>query len=215
MTDQLSIYNGALRSVGERKLATLTDKIESRRLLDDVWDDDFYNKLLRQGQWDFAMRTVKMDYNSSYNNEFGPEFGFDRPSDLVRITGLSADEHFSQPMLHYVNDNNIWWTGREVIYVRYVSNDSAYGTDLSLWPPDFLLWAEHWMGLQILKSLSGNKTDYREHKDEVKDLLKTAKNTDAQEKPAKFPDEGSWVRSRRSRTGGERGHPTGGTWYTG
>lgn len=205
MPTQLSLYNGALRSIGERKLATLTDNIESRHLLDDVWDDSFYEKVLRQGQWDFAMRTVKLTYNPAYSQEFGPQYGFDRPTDLVRIAGLSDDEYFYEPMLHYVNDNNIWWTDVDTIYVRYVSNDERYGKDLSLWPADFTSWVQSWMGLQILKNLTGNDTDYKSHKEDTEDLLKQAKSTDAQEKPAKFSPEASWVKARRSRSSGERG----------
>ena len=60
MTDKLSIYNGALSILGERRLASLTENREPRYKLDDVWDNNFVRRLLQMGQWQFAQRTVQL-----------------------------------------------------------------------------------------------------------------------------------------------------------
>ena len=38
-TDRLKLYNGALTIIGERSIASLTTNEESRRLLDNQWND--------------------------------------------------------------------------------------------------------------------------------------------------------------------------------
>jgi hypothetical protein len=59
---RLSIYNGALRECQERKLASLSEDREPRRVLDDVWNDGdgLLRFVLRQKQWRFARRTVEI-----------------------------------------------------------------------------------------------------------------------------------------------------------
>ena len=47
MASKLSIYNGALRAIGERRLASLTEDRASRRELDDAYDDVVANCLSR------------------------------------------------------------------------------------------------------------------------------------------------------------------------
>ena len=54
---RLSLYNDALLSVGQAPLATLTDNVEGRNLLDQVWNNGGVNLCLEEAQWEFAMRT--------------------------------------------------------------------------------------------------------------------------------------------------------------
>jgi len=199
MTDRLSIYNGALRSVGERRLANLTENYESRYLLDDVWDNDFLSTVLQMGQWDFAIRSTRLDYDPSITPEFGAQYAFARPDDHVRTVGVSADEYFTPPLLDYTHEGGLWYAETESIYVRYVSNAVELGGDYSLWPPNFTRYVEHWIGLQILPSLTQAESTVDSQEKKVKQALKRARNTDAQENPAKFAPESSWARSRKGR----------------
>ena len=38
-SDRLDVYNGALRRLGSRRLASLTENREPRRVLDDIWNN--------------------------------------------------------------------------------------------------------------------------------------------------------------------------------
>jgi len=69
--DKLLIYNGALLFLGERQLATAADTVESRRLLDGVWDRDGIDTVLEHGQWNFAMRSSKLEYAPAIEPDFG------------------------------------------------------------------------------------------------------------------------------------------------
>lgn len=72
MATKLGLYNGALREMGERRLDTLTERGESRRVLDDVYDD-VIEDCLAAGSWNFATETVKLDADTGV----APNFGFD------------------------------------------------------------------------------------------------------------------------------------------
>lgn len=81
MTTQLDIYNGALLHCGERFLASLTEQREPRRLLDRVWSSNGVKTCLEQGQWNFAMRTIQIDYDPSIAPSFGYARAFQKPND--------------------------------------------------------------------------------------------------------------------------------------
>ena len=101
-TNKLSIYNGALLFIGARELATLDDNVESRRLLDGVWDRDGINTVLEHGQWNFAIRSAKYEYSSSITPTFGYSRVFEKPDDLIRVCAVCTDEFFTSPLLHYL-----------------------------------------------------------------------------------------------------------------
>jgi len=60
MPTQLSIYNGALNILGERKLADLDENREPRYELDDIWDNEMIDRVLQFGLWNFAARSVEL-----------------------------------------------------------------------------------------------------------------------------------------------------------
>ena len=81
MTSKLTLFNGALRLLGERRLASLTEDRPARRYLDDAWDDGLVDDALEQGFWNFATRTVQMTASTSVEPEFGYRYAFQKPDD--------------------------------------------------------------------------------------------------------------------------------------
>lgn len=204
MTDKLSIYNGALSILGERKLATVTEKRPPRYDLDDIWDNDFIRRCLQMGQWNFAARSVELQYSPSVTPSFGYQFAFDKPpGDFVRTMMVCHDEYFDAPITRY-SDEGAWiFCDLETIYYKYVSDDYQFGGDFSLWPPNFTEMCEHYMAYKVAPRIAG--LDMRERTMEAKferALLK-AKNTDAMESPAKFAPKGGWANSRQGFRGGD------------
>lgn len=203
MTSKLAIYNGALRFLGERK-TTLTENREPRRLLDDVWDDDGVRKCLQMGQFNFAIRSTQMDYDSGIEPPFGYRRVFGKPDDFVRTVGVCSDEYFKCPLTNYQDNNSYWLADLDTIFVRYVSDDVEYGYDFSKWPPNFTSFVESWFALQIAPSITGSETAKALTQRDVDKLLKAAKATDAMEEPPGFQPTGSWVRARRGSVGSDR-----------
>ena len=198
MTDQLSIYNGALSICGERKLDDLTENLPYRYDLDEIWDNDMILRCLQMGQWNFAARSVELAASPSVTPSFGYQFAFDKPpADFVRTMMVCYDEYFNQPITRYSDEGQWIFADVELIYFKYVSSDSQYGTDFSLWPANFTEFVEHYMAYKVAPRLVG--LDLKERTMEAKferSLLK-AKGTDAMESPAKFAPKGGWSQSRQ------------------
>lgn len=205
---KLQIYNMALRLCKERKLAALTDNREGRKLLDDAWGDGSttgsVRRCLEAGQWSFAKRTVRIDYSPSITPPFGFRYAFDQPTDLVRVTGLFQDEDCQVPLTQYTDERRYWYSHLQTIYVQYVSNDAAYGADLSLWPQMFA----DTVAADLAHEIVGNLTQGSDVKsDVVKEWqyrMKQARGIDAQTRPTQMLPQGSWNMARGGRNNGSR-----------
>lgn len=206
MPSKLTVFNGALREIGERKLSSLTENREPRRVLDSVWDNDFIRQCLSEGLWNFAMRTVELTYSPSVSPDFGYSRAFDKPEDWVRTASMSADERFATPLLQYNDEAGYWFADLDTIYVRYVSDDDEYGSDLSLWSPKFTLFVETELAARAAKRITGSDSDAARIEKLARDRLRQARSVDAMNEPTKFAPKGSWVSARGGRGGGDRGN---------
>lgn len=207
---RLGIYNGALRVCGERRLATLNENREPRRLLDDVWTGGGLDRCLEAGQWNFAMRSVQIDYDPAEDPQFGLAYAFTKPDDWIRTCGFCSDERFEVPYRAYKDEVGFWYADITPIYVRYVSNDAAFGGDLTKYPGTYQEFVECWFARQIIRKLTSDKEKVAEVKKELKDARRDALAKDAMNDSTQIPFRGSWTRSRSGgrtpwRDGGNRG----------
>lgn len=204
---KLQLYNGALRILEERKLASLTENREPRRVLDDIWDEGAVDFCLEQGLWNFALRTVKAEYSPSVEPPFGYRYAFDKPTDWIRTAGVWQDENLRSPLLDYRDEAGFWFAPTDTIYIMYVSNDNQYGADLSLWPQSFAKYFQAYMANEACGRLTGSDSKSDKARRTMDAALLEAKNKDAMNEPSKFPALGSWASSRGSyrRDRGPRG----------
>ena len=205
MTDQLSLYNGALAVLGARKLANLTENREPRHKLDDIWARDAVERCLQQGQWNFATRSTQPAISASVTPSFGYTNAFEKPSDFIRTTGVCTDEYFNSPLTRYTDETGFWFADEDVIYTRYVSNDLQYGFDFAIWPHNFTKFVELWIAVEVAPRLTGIEKSKEALQKELKNAKREAKATDAMEESVVFPPPGTWVRSRWGAVGGDRG----------
>jgi hypothetical protein len=198
MTDKLSIYNGALNILGERKLADLDENREPKYQLDDVWDNDMINRCLQMGQWNFAARSVQLEASPSITPSFGYQYGFDKPpADFIRTMMVCYDEYFAMPITRYSDEGQWIFCDSELIYLKYVSNDSQFGGDFSLWPPNFTEFVEHYLAYKVAPRIAGLDMKERTMEAKFERALLKAKSSDAMESPAKFAPKGGWSSSRQ------------------
>lgn len=200
-TTKLSLYNGALLLCEEEQLSDLTDAVEARRLLDSVWDRGAgaITAVLEDGLWNFAMRTVQVDYDSDVDVLFGLRRAFSKPTDWVRTAGVWQDEYLASPLLQYRDEGDYWYADIDTIYVQYVSNDTNYGSDLSRWSEKAARYFESYLAVEILGKISHAKVDKDDLKKLSKERLTLAQSKDAQDEQTKFLPEGRWVSARRGR----------------
>jgi len=203
MADQLSIYNGALTIVGERKLANLSENRPNRYKLDDVWDNDIIDRMMHLGMWNFAARSVELQADNSVTPSFGHRFAFQKPeSDFIRTIQVCYDEYFVLPITRYTDEGQWIFCDTEQIYFQYVSSDNEFGADFSLWPPNFTEMVEHYMAYKAGPRMIGLDISERTLESKWERSLLKAKSSDAMESPAKFSPKGGWAHSRQGFRGG-------------
>lgn len=198
MTTKLAVYNLSLLHLKASTLATITDNILSRRVLDSFWDI-VLQEMLEAGFWKFAMRTVEITEDTAVTEAFGYAYPHDFPSDWVKTYAVSASE-FLDPLLEdYIEESNLLWAHVTPLYLRYVSNGSSgYGLDLTRWTARFvtaIAFNLAWRGAPKITNASDALID-RLAKD--KDAaLSRALSFEAMREPSKRIPEGKWNQARR------------------
>lgn len=204
MATKLGLYNTALAEIGDRPLASLTESVESRRVLD-LYYDNVVTDCLEAGQWNFAIRTIRAEADPNTTPNFGPPDVFAKPDDWVRTIALSADAYCRLPLTDYIDDVDYWPADIDPIYIRYVSNDSAYGLALDNWPRSFARFVELALALRICERLTQIASKRERLLADLRDARRNALNKDAlNEAQPKFRPTGSWTLAR-GRSGGDRG----------
>lgn len=203
MPTRLTLYNGALRAIGHRALVSLSEGVEARRVLDEVYDDCLAY-CLEQGLWNWAIRTLEIGANPSVSPAFGYTYAFDRPDDWVRTVEISADDTFNDPLTRITDEASMWHASVDPIFVRYVSNAVDAGMDMSRWPATFTKAVETWLAHEICERITKSGTKLAEINKLWRMRIADARSKDAMNEAARFPPTGSWVRSRWGRGGTRR-----------
>ena len=194
----IDVYNEALRLLGERRLTSTSEARDARYHLDDAYGRA---KLycLEQGLWNFAMRSAQLDASDSVEPSFGYRYAFTKPSDWVRTYVISASEELQPPLLRYNDESGYWYADVDPLYIKYVSNDTSYGLDLTLWPETYAYYVSCRLAVMAgpsICTLSETKTDELLGKE--KRARVDARSKDAMNEPPAFPPSGSWASARGS-----------------
>lgn len=192
MTTQLSLYNGALLALKERKLASLSENNEARRALDTAWEGAV-KYCLEEGLWNFALRTAKFTRDLSFTAAFGYKNKFVKPTDFVRLNALCYDEYFNTPLNAYTDEAGAWYADVEELYVSYVSDDASYGNNMDRWPESFVNFVQLYLADQTCGRITGKESFVKE---DLEDAEKEARSKDAMNEPTKFMPQGNWSKAR-------------------
>lgn len=192
-TTQLTLYNRALRHLGERKLASVSEEREARRYLDDEYTDTLL-LCLRAGLWNFATRAIMIDNTGAVTPEFGYESAFEKPCDWIRTSLVSTSETFDPPLRQYQDQEGYWLANATTLYVRYVSKD--IGLTLAKWPADYV----EYVGCALANRICFRVTQNSELSDKIemreKKYWKRALANDAMDQPPTPWPLGTWTTNR-------------------
>jgi hypothetical protein len=213
MATKLGLFNAALNEIGERPLADTGEAIEPGRVLNANYARVVAD-CLSMGSWNFAMETIKAEADTGVTPEFGFTEVFAKPSDWVRTIGVSQDEHLTLPLLHYYDDANFWSADVSPIYIRYVSDDTGLGLELTRWPAAFTRYVELELAHRCVPRINQSASLKEQLGKDRDKARKVALNQDAMnESQPKFAPPGSWTSARGGRIGrgdrGSRGNLTG------
>ena len=196
VASKLTLFNGANRLLGERRLRTLAEDRPSRRYLDDAWDDGIVDSCLEEGYWNFATRSVEIPASTTITPDFGYRYAFAKPDDYIKTGALCTDEFFDNPLLRYTDEANYWFADVDIIYVQYISNDAAYGQNFALWPATFEKFVQVSLADEVKELVTGNDGKYDRIQKALKDARINARSKDAMNQPQKMNPRGSWVTAR-------------------
>lgn len=205
------LYNNALLLCGERSISTLSDATEPRRLLDQVYNTEGIQKCLEHAQWRFATRSAQLDYDPDIDPSFGYARAFPHPSDYRGFVAVCQDEFFREPLLQYNDEAGHLYADLDTIYLRYVSDDNAYGMNINDWPGWFEDYVAAVFAQKIcLKLTTGTEARFKVVEAELKSRKLTALNENTRSEPARFPPPGRWTRARHdNRSSRDRGNRSG------
>ena len=192
--------------LGHNSLVDTGEAVEAGRVLNQVYTR-VVDDCLAAGSWNFAMETIKAEADTGVVPEFGYPEVFAKPSDWVRTIGVSSDPDFSFPLFSYYDDANYWSANQSPIYIRYVSDDTGLGYELTRWPASFTRYVELALAERISTRVQASE-EMRERVTADKDSARRrALGIDAMNEPQpKFMPPGSWTLSRSGGGGGDRGN---------
>lgn len=208
MASRLSIYKAALRYLGNAAgISSLTEASVTRRALDDAWQEagEF---MLAKGLWNFAIRTSQLSEDEDVEPLFGYQYAFSKPTDWVRTVAINTDPAFAIGFEDFADETQYWYANTDTLYVRYVSNDAAYGWNIGEWRQPFAEAFAAYLAFQCSLPISADKGSRTDLFNLSKALLTEAKALDAVDERVAYSPAGRLVRTRLRRgslTGTRRG----------
>ncbi len=197
MTDRLSLYNKALLYCSETPLASLADDAVARHVLDAVWDGGAVAKILEEGYWNTALRTLELDFDTDVEPPFGYARAFRHPDDLIRVNALTTDPYLTEPLLRYLDEAGYWYADVDCLYVSYVSEDPAFGGDLARWPASLAEAAARWLASVAAHGFNKAEAQIQRMELAAERAFTVARSRDAMNQPTRFPPAGRWTTARR------------------
>lgn len=200
-TTKLQLYKRAIILCKQTPISALTDNVESRRRCDDHYDD-VIAWLLEQGFWTDAMRTVEITQNTGVSPAFAYEYAHDMPSDFVKRQIVSASEFLEPPLdgnigtQQYKIEGGYLWANVTPVYMRYVSNDSSYGGDLTKWTEGMAEAFAHKLAARVAPVLAGSDELSQELDDKAMVLAGRASTFASMQQPTEAMRIGRWAGNR-------------------
>lgn len=195
MSSKLAVYQEALEHLGLRPLSDISENVEPRRACDAAWDTTL-RFCLEQGFWKWAIRGVIMIAEEGIDTTFGYSTAYLKPDDWLRTYVISENENFEPALMRYSDENGYWFADADPIYVKYVSDDAAFGTNLTVWPETFAAYVAVRLARRICKRLTNSEDLFQRLFKQEKMAKADAMSKDAINGGPARPPVGTWASSR-------------------
>ena len=198
MATELLVKNAALTELGVARLAATTDAVKARYEIDNVYANVLAD-CLRDGQWNFALRTTE-ESSDGTPSVVSWSYSVTKPTDLARLVILSENDTLDPALLDYVDEGDHWYTNVNPVYCHYVSSGSSYGGLLSAWPAEYRRFVELTLAERLCTTLTGNEGLRERIRRDLRDAKRIARSRNAMDRPTKQLPKGTWVKSRGDRS---------------
>lgn len=155
MATQLGIYNMALTHLGLSNILTIGEERESRRVFDAIWPS-VKAHCLEQGMWVFALRSATISSTTLPATNYGHTYAHTRPSDCIFTYLVSANSSLYPQLTAdaMVEADGLYFANATPLYVRYSSNDAAFGGGESRWSESFAQYVAAFLASQACYRLT-------------------------------------------------------------
>lgn len=194
MATKVGVLNGALALIGQPPATGPSDQSTWVKRMVALYPDTV-KALLEKHPWKFArvMETLQRLPTASG----GREYSFNKPAKCLKIcfindTGDDADDEWHE---YDTGDGKIH-ADYETLYMWFVSSD--YLIKEGSWPQTFAEAVSAELAFKVLPVSSRDRGARADAKTHAKDTLKSAKSTDASEKPFRRNPRGNWAKARRT-----------------
>lgn len=195
MATKLSIFNEALRAIGDLRLASITEDVEARYVLEDAWPD-CVEFVFTEGLWNFATKTEVITADTGQPSIPGFGFTFDKPLNWVRTIAIAPNSLFDVEAT-YRDENDRIYANFDTLYIRFISSEKAVDEQVPNWPPAFARLVAAHLAKECGERLSGNSGKAEALAADYKEALASAKNKDALDQSQMTLRPGNWVRAMR------------------
>lgn len=200
MSTQLSVFNGALRLLGEASIDDVDDTNKPAPALRDAWED-VVRYALEVHNWNFASKRAELQRITA-TPAHSYDYYYAKPSDWQRTISIRdiADDH-GETIIYSVDEGGgdeypkgLIATSVSSIFMRYISSD--YMTKVGNWPETFARFVSSLLAEETCSEITGNnsKMDYIEGK--IRRRKHDAINWDAAMNQPRFTRPGRLVLSR-------------------
>ena len=193
--DWLRLYNEALSILKRPRLVSVNDEREDRIALDTAREGFLVNKLLSDYAWQWARTTVKLTYNSALQPVWGYQYGFTKPTDILKFDGIFYDEYLQQPVKHYRDESGVIYTVAPEIYITYIQD--TLETQPTSWPSHFWRYAASELAVGAMGHIPDvSQATMNEARAVARMRQDDAENWDFSQAPPTLIKQGSWTRAR-------------------
>lgn len=195
MTDQLALYQMACRHLSQERISSLTEDVFVKRELDAVYAEAC-EEGLEEGYWRWALRAQFIETDPDVETSFGLAYAFTPPDDLVAIQAISSDDHFNVELEGWSYEGGYIYSDLDSFYIRYVSNDVAFGMDLGKWPMFFAKGVSYLMAEKAALPILKDRADRNDYGALARAQFSKARIKDAVNNPVRRRPAGRLVSSR-------------------
>lgn len=181
----VNIVNIALRSIGVKRITTLSDDVESARVMNDLYAH-IRDEMVMIHPWNFAIAYSDTLAQNGTDPNFDYDYSYALPSDCLRVIELEyAEDEFK------VVSGNLY-TNTEDPKIKYIKQV----TTTANFSKAFVTALAARLAYEACYALTNSKTLQDQKMNEYKLKLQQSKVSDAQEGTTEKLEKNSWIDDR-------------------
>jgi len=192
MPSKTSIFNNALRLLGEPEVVAATDDTKYAKRLSNAWDDEV-TSWFEDKDWSFATSFEQLTRVTP--SLPGWTYTFNKPSNCARVLIVSRDTIPHMPSIDYELRDGKLLTNSETTYLRFI--DKTYITEIGGWPQKFANALSARLAEAVYPATDESNSTRDRIESAVKRRTKDAKAFDDQIRAQRRPPVGRYITARR------------------